>query len=83
MGRPRKSNLHLPAGVYFSKGWHFYVDETRKWHKLGRDWDREAKIEYARVSTGKSTSGTIADMLDRFMLHREALVGHRIEHGSQ
>lgn len=74
MGRRRSTDHHLPARVYFSRGWHFYVDANGKWHKLGKAWDKAAKDEWVRLTTGKNPDGTVGELLDAFMLHCEDLV---------
>lgn len=68
MGRRRTTHLHLPAGVYFSRGWYFYREPQppRKSHPLGKAWDREAKLKYAELSTAKSTDGSVASLLDAY-----------------
>jgi integrase len=70
----RKRDHHLPDRVYFHRGWHFYVDEAAKWHKLGKSWDRSAKEIWLELSEGKSPHGTVAKLLDDFVAHCEALV---------
>lgn len=74
MGRRRASDHHLPERVYLNRGHHFYVDPAGKWHKLGKEWDASAKAEWVRLTTGKAPDGTVAEMLDAFMLHCEAQV---------
>jgi len=74
MGRRRTSNQHLPQKVYFSRGSYFYVDAAGRWHRLGQAWDREAKERWLELTTGKATEGTVADLLDRFLVHAEAQV---------
>lgn len=76
MGRRRKgANAHLPEGVYLSRGWHFYRDpDTGEWHKLGKEWDKAARDAWARLSTGKASPGTVAQLLDAYLIHREQLV---------
>jgi len=75
MGRRRTTNLHLPARVYSSRGSLFYVDPgTGKWHPLGREWDRPAREKWLELTTGKATEGTVADLLDRFMVWAEGEV---------
>lgn len=72
MGRKRSKNPHLPDGVHPSNGWHFWRDPASgRWHKLGREWDRAAKERWIELSTGKSTQGTVAELLDNFLVHRE------------
>lgn len=74
MGRIRNTSHHLPERVYQSKGWHFYVDKNGKWHKLGREWDKEARDAWVRITTGKAADGTVAELLDAFYEHCEAMV---------
>ena len=75
MGRRRTSNPHLPSGVYFSRGWHFWRDaDTGVWHKLGRAWDRTAKDEWIKLTEGKAPHGTVSELLDAYMRHADDLV---------
>lgn len=74
MGRRRTRNLHLPQRVYFNRGWHFYVDDAGRWHRLGQKWDREAREKWIELSTGHATQGTVADLLDRFLAWSEGEV---------
>lgn len=76
MGRRRKpGNDHLPGGVYPSRGWLFWKDpKSGDWHKLGKEWDRAARDKWVELSAGKSKAGTVADMLDAFMVYRRQLV---------
>jgi len=67
----RKKDHHLPARVYLSRGFLFYVDGAGKWHKLGKEWDKAAKTRWAELSTGKAPAGTVADLLDRYMANLE------------
>lgn len=70
----RKSHHHLPDRVYINRGWHFYVDDAGKWHKLGKIWDRSAKERWLELSEGKSADGTVAKLLDDFLELCEGLV---------
>lgn len=74
MGRHRTRNRHLPARVYESRGWLFYVDPGGTWHRLGKQWDRAAKDEWIRLTTGRAPEGTVSGLLDVFLTHTEALV---------
>lgn len=75
MGRRRSQNLHLPSGVYHSRGSYFWRDpSTGKWHPLGQKWDREARAKWAEFSTGKAKDGTVAQLLDSFLKHCEGVV---------
>lgn len=56
---------------YQSRGFLFYVDGAGKWHKLGKEWDKAAKTRWAELSTGKAPAGTVAELLDRYMLNLE------------
>lgn len=72
MGRRRTRDFHLPAGVYLSRGSHFWRDPaTGKWHPLGQKWDREARARWAELSTGSAKDGTVAELLDSFLAHCE------------
>lgn len=47
MGRPRKTNRHLPANMQFKGRWFYYVSKNR-WIKLATDY-ATALIEYANI----------------------------------
>ena len=65
----RRSNPEgLPSRVYRKHGAYHYVDREGCWHKLGRKWDRAAKEEWTRLSEGHATAGTVAKLLDDFMV---------------
>lgn len=75
MGRRRTHDLHLPSGVYHSRGSYFWRNpQTGKWHPLGQKWDREARAKWAEFSTGKAKDGTVAQLLDSFLKHCESAV---------
>lgn len=79
MGRRRKpENAIYPAGVYPSRGWLFFNDKAagRK-PKICRisEWDTQvARKKWAEMSVGQAELGTVADMLDGLMKHRELLL---------
>lgn len=66
--------MKLPPRCYQKNGAIYYVDLARKWHRLGKTWDRDAQKEYDRVARGTAPPRTVAAMLDAFLKHREALV---------
>lgn len=75
MGRKRTKNHHLPHGVTVSNGAHYWIDyKLKKWHRLGKEWDKRAKDEWVRLTTGKAPDGTVAELLDAFLDHCERLV---------
>jgi integrase len=63
----RKKNRHLPARVYFHRGWHFYVDYLGRWHKLGREWNFDAKMKYADLSGNEPVAGTVAELINAYL----------------
>jgi len=82
MGRPRKpENARYPLGVYPSRGWLFCRDRrTGTWTKISAiaDWDtKAARDRWTELSTGSAKPGTVADMLDMHMAHREQLLRER------
>lgn len=67
MGRKRKHNLDMPARVYASKGWWFYVPKAGKQTKLARLDDKAGALRaYADLMDARPTAGTIAELLDRY-----------------
>lgn len=75
MGKKRVDNpLNLPPRVYEKHGAFFYVDKEHKWHRLGERWDREAKEQWAKWSSGAAADGSVADLLDRFLAHNAGRV---------
>ena len=70
----RKKDHHLPTRVYDIDGRHVYVDRTGKWHELGKEWNREAKDKWLKLSEGQAPSGTVAKLLDDFLLWCEGEV---------
>lgn len=74
MGRRRKTDTGLPARVYAHHGALFYVDRGGHWHRIGSKWDSEAKAEWLRITTGAAPDGTVAQLLDAFIEHCEAMV---------
>lgn len=71
MSRRRTTDLHLPTRVYFKDGRYRYLDPGNKWHTLGKEWDREARAEFDRLSRGIAPPNTVSALLDAFLKHRE------------
>lgn len=74
----RKSRHDLPRRVYFNRGFYWYSEprpgKTDKWHKLGKEWNLAARIEWAKLSGEDFSSArrnTFADMLDAYLEHIE------------
>ena len=71
----RKKRHDLPLRVYHSKGWYFWVDpRDSKWHKLGKEWDMAARMEWARLTGEDYREGltvTVQSMLTAFTDARE------------
>lgn len=79
MGRRRKAgNTLYPEGVYPSRGWLFWRDpDTGKWKpicKIAAWAEKTSRDRWTELSAGKAKDGTLAAMLDDFMLYREQLV---------
>jgi hypothetical protein len=83
MGRRRKpENALYPAGLYPSKGWLFAKLSGGGWERVCRveEWPAEhpnskaARDRWAELTTGKAKAGTVAKLLDAYMVHREQLV---------
>lgn len=74
MPRRRLTDLHLPANVYFKHGRYYYRDPVLKWHTLGREWDREARAEFDRLSRDTAPPQTVSALLDAFLKYRESEV---------
>ncbi|HEX6829219.1 MAG TPA: tyrosine-type recombinase/integrase, partial [Burkholderiales bacterium] len=69
----RKSNPEgLPARVYRSRGWLFYADDTGKWHKLGREWDLDARRRWAELDAQPIPGTDVAGLIDRYIAACEA-----------
>lgn len=64
MNRPRKSNRHLPAKMYFKHGRHWYVSGG-KWTALAVDYG-EALTEYARITS--APKGSMEALIDRVLI---------------
>lgn len=67
MGRRRKHNLDMPARVYLTRGWWFYVPKGAKAVKLAREDDRAGALRaYADLMDARPRQGTVAELLDRY-----------------
>lgn len=64
MNRPRKSDRHLPAKMYFKHGRHWYVDRG-KWRALAIDL-ADALREYADIVG--TPRGGMGELIDRVMV---------------
>lgn len=78
MGRKRKSGAGLPERVYLSRGFYFYAQALpsggAKWHRLGKEWDLGARLEWARITGEELTacrSGSFAELLDAYLAAME------------
>ena len=76
MGRPRKSNKHLPARMYRKHGALYFVDADNKWHRLGRTL-AEAYRRYADFCPGTDVVKTMNDLADKYQL--EVIPGYGIK----
>ncbi len=76
MGRPRKSNKHLPARMYQKHGAFYFVAADGKWHWLGRTL-AEAHRRYADFCPGPDVVKTMNDLADKYQL--EVIPGYGIK----
>ena len=67
MGRRRQSNLSLPPRMHLKSGTYYYVTTTkpRKWISLGKELS-EARIKWAEIENGPSTTNTIKKLIDDY-----------------
>lgn len=74
MGRPRKSNIHLPPKVYQDKksGMIYFVDAHNKYHQLGRDLS-SAISSYYKLMPHHERLVSMADLIDRYMIELSPL----------
>lgn len=64
VGRLRRSNRHLPRGVYLHHGAYWLV-RAGKWSKLGRDFG-SAMAEYGRLQAAGAAVVTVSDLIARY-----------------
>lgn len=77
VGRSRKSRRDLPQRVYERRGKYFYVHKAdNRWEQIGRVGQEAAMRKEWALRYGRSGDdhGTVSYWLDKFLLHREALV---------
>lgn len=67
MGRPRTVNTNLPKGVYLTKGTYYFVDQQKKWVKLGHTLC-DAMVAYYKLLPEKREISTLRDLFDRYMV---------------
>jgi integrase len=67
MGRTRKKNLHLPPRMRLQHGAYYYVYPAGKWERLSDDFG-EAKRKWALIADPENESGTVAAMLDEYLV---------------
>lgn len=64
----------LPPRVYWKNGAYRYLAsepiEGKRWHKLGTVWDRSAKEEYDRITSGAAAPRTVGALLNAFLQER-------------
>ena len=73
MPAPRKQNpLGLPPRVYFKHQAFYYVDMQNKWHRLGPDWNFEARAKWNSLisESPQESQLTVADLIDKYIAHR-------------
>lgn len=66
--------LDLPKRVYPKHGALFYVDKQNKWHRLGAEWNREAREQWAKLSSDSPTENTVAELLAAQLSHLASLL---------
>lgn len=85
MPRPRKTNRHLPAGMYQRAGTYYHVTGGR-WINLGRDF-ADALAKYAAANRGEVALRTVGDAITAYLadaagrLKPATLEGYRISAG--
>lgn len=85
MPRPRKTNRHLPAGMYQRAGTYYHVTGGR-WVNLGRDF-AEALAKYAAANRGEHVLRTVGDAVTAYLadaagrLKPATMEGYRISAG--
>lgn len=74
MGRPRKSNVHLPPKVYQDKksGMYYFVDANNKYHQLGRELGG-AISQYYKLMPHHERLASMSDLIDRYMIELSPL----------
>ena len=76
MGRPRKSNKHLPSRMYQKHNAFYFVDADNKWHRLGRTL-AEAYRGFAEFCPGSDVIKTMNDLADKYQL--EVIPSYRVQ----
>lgn len=66
MGRPRKTNRHLPRSMYQRRGAYYFVDPAGKWHPLGKEYGG-ALIKYAGLVGNKPTVTTVQQAVAHYL----------------
>jgi len=68
----------LPERVYWKNGAFRYLAPRpiagKRWHKLGVKWDREAKEEYDRITSGAAAPRTVGALLNAFLIERRVQI---------
>lgn len=64
VGRVRKSNRHLPRGVYAHHGAYWLVRDA-KWTRLAKDFGA-AMAEYGRLQAASIHIVTVTDLIARY-----------------
>jgi integrase len=73
MPAARKNNpLGLPPRVYFKHMAFFFVDMQNKWHRLGPDWNFEARAKWnSLISESPQESRlSVSDLIEAYIAHR-------------
>ena len=73
MPAARKTNpLGLPPRVYFKHMAFFYVDMQNKWHRLGPDWNFEARARWNSLISESPLESklTVSDLIEAYISFR-------------
>lgn len=68
MGRKRRDNKQLPQRVYLKHGAYYFVDVSKKWHRLGSTTHEMYSALANLQLTMESSSSIMNDLFSRYML---------------
>ena len=67
MPRRRTKDHDLPQRVYRRHGAVYLALRDGTWHRLGKEWDLEAKLAWARLTGDKPAPGTLGAVMTRYL----------------
>lgn len=67
MPRRRTKDHDLPQRVYRRHGAVYLALRDGTWHRLGKEWDLEAKLAWARLTGEKPVTGTLGAVMTRYL----------------